>query len=264
MNAKITLFVLLIFTAGESGAASFKKIQRGVHYATFALAKLPIPVADKKIHVVRINPSKVTFKIILASKKKPRSQPLAQCSKEHQLSVAINLGMYQTDHVTHVGYLRYKKKVNSSHWSKNYQSILAIGAKTKILDRDEIPKLSVLKPYTLVSQNLRLIKGPRKNVWSKQAKRWSEAAVGIDSAGNLLFIFCRAPFSMWEFNKIILALPIDLQKAMHMEGGPEASLSIHGGGINLDLCGSFETSFLPDDSNHVQWPIPNVLGIRRK
>jgi hypothetical protein len=50
---------------------------------------------------------------------------------------------------------------------------------------------------------------------------------------------------------------------MHVEGGPEASLSIHVPGLDLDLAGSYETGFLPDDSNREQWPIPNVLGVER-
>ena len=51
--------------------------------------------------------------------------------------------------------------------------------------------------------------------------------------------------------------------AMHVEGGPEASLLIHTGGVDLDLCGSYETGFKEDDSNARQWAIPNVLGVAR-
>jgi len=50
---------------------------------------------------------------------------------------------------------------------------------------------------------------------------------------------------------------------MHLEGGPEASLSIHADGVDLDLAGSYETGFWPDDSNVRQWPIPNVIGVMR-
>lgn len=50
---------------------------------------------------------------------------------------------------------------------------------------------------------------------------------------------------------------------MHVEGGPEASLSIHTGGVDLDLCGSYETGFNENDSNTHQWAIPNVLGVAR-
>ena len=69
---------------------------------------------------------------------------------------------------------------------------------------------------------------------------------------------------MHEFNELALNLPLNIAGAMHLEGGPEASLSIHTGGIDLDLSGSYETDFWPDDSNHRQWPIPNILGVLRQ
>jgi hypothetical protein len=50
---------------------------------------------------------------------------------------------------------------------------------------------------------------------------------------------------------------------MHVEGGPEASLSIHGGGVDLDYFGSYETGFVVDDSNDHAWPIPNVIGVAK-
>jgi hypothetical protein len=77
-----------------------------------------------------------------------------------------------------------------------------------------------------------------------------------------LFIFSRAPYTMRDFNILLLSLPLDIEGAMHLEGGPEASLSIHVAGLDLDLCGSYETGFVEDESNVVQWPIPNVLGVR--
>jgi hypothetical protein len=52
--------------------------------------------------------------------------------------------------------------------------------------------------------------------------------------------------------------------AMHIEGGPEASLSIHAGGVELDLNGSYETGFNENDGENAQWPIPSVLGVARR
>ena len=49
---------------------------------------------------------------------------------------------------------------------------------------------------------------------------------------------------------------------MHVEGGPEARLSIHTAGIDLDLNGSYETGFNENDDEREQWPIPNVLAVR--
>jgi hypothetical protein len=101
-------------------------------------------------------------------------------------------------------------------------------------------------------------------IWAASDKRWSEAAIAADSHDRLLFLFTRAPQPMRDFNNLILGLPLDTTRAMHVEGGPEASLSIHAAGVNLDLCGSYETGFRLDDSNHEQWPIPNILGVLKE
>jgi hypothetical protein len=66
---------------------------------------------------------------------------------------------------------------------------------------------------------------------------------------------------MCELSRRLLALPLGLVRAMHVEGGPEASLSVHGMGIDLSLSGSYETGFNENDQNQLQWPIPNVLGV---
>jgi hypothetical protein len=102
------------------------------------------------------------------------------------------------------------------------------------------------------------------SVWEQQERRWSEAAVAVDRQGRLLFIFSRYPYTMKELTDILLALPLAIDSAMHMDGGPPASLSIHAGGVDLDLNGSFETGALETDGLRAQSPIPNVLGVRRR
>ncbi len=176
--------------------------------------------------------------------------------------------MFQNDHLSNVGYLRHGRHLNNPRWN-GYQAAVALnpsrGGSPRIrwFDLGVAQKPQNADDYGIVIQNLRLITKQRKNVWSRTEKRWSEAALAIDTNGRLLFLFSRAPYSMYEFNNLILGLPLGVAGAMHLEGGPEASLSIHGGGVDLDLSGSYETGFQPDDSNHRQWPIPNVLGVLR-
>ena len=122
----------------------------------------------------------------------------------------------------------------------------------------------MLAAYGTVVQNLRLIRAPGHGVWAKQDRRWSEAAVAADGSGRVLFLFTRQPYSMQELNAKLLALPLGITAAMHVEGGPEASLSIHAGGVDLDLNGSYETGFNENDDEAAQWPIRNVLGVARQ
>ena len=135
-----------------------------------------------------------------------------------------------------------------------------------MVDLDEAGARERLASYKTVIQNLRLVKsieGRGRNVWQAQPRRWSEAAVALDERSRVLFLFSRSPLSMVDFNRLILDLPLKIVRAMHVEGGPEASLSIHVGGMDADYFGSYETGFRENDGNDHPWPIPNVLGVMR-
>lgn len=187
----------------------------------------------------------------------------------HDLQAATNAGMFATDGQTHVGYMRSGDYVNSSHVN-GYQSVLAFSPKqpalprARILDLDMTSLAEILEDYASVAQNLRLIQRPGVNRWSPQERSWSEAALGQDRAGRLLFIFSLEPFSMHEFNQILLNLPIELECAQHLEGGPEAQLYIRCGGFERELIGSYETGFSEGTAPLQAWPIPNALGIRAR
>lgn len=264
---------------GRSVPPPWRVIAVGVEYATFQAPKTRIEVKDDKLHVVRIDPRRVRLVGVVASAADRKPRTTAEWAKRRRLLVATNLGMYQQDHLTHVGYLRVGGHVNSGHWVPSYRSLLTFGtwrcrhAPTgrKIMGLSDGGRLpNDEQCYEAVVQNLRLIAASAdsrggKSVWSGQRKgerRWSEAALAQDGDGRLLFLFCRTPLTMPHFNRFVLGLPLGIVRAMHLEGGPEASLSIHGQGVDLDLAGSFETGFLPRDDNEAQWPIPNVLGVR--
>ncbi|HEV7241598.1 MAG TPA: phosphodiester glycosidase family protein [Thermoanaerobaculia bacterium] len=240
----------------------WKKVQTGVE-----LAILP-----RALYVVRIDPARAQLRAGLASEGlEPRTA--GQWCQAAGYAVAINIGMFQQDHRSNVGHLRNGRHFNNRRWNK-YQSVLALnpalnssgGALPPLLwiDLDQTGRPPELDRYGIVVQNLRLIASPGRNVWAKSEKQWSEAALAVDTKGWLLFVFSREPYAMRDFNQMLLKLPIGITRAMHVEGGPEASLSIHVPGLDLDLCGSYETGFLPDDSNREQWPLPNVLGVLRE
>jgi len=190
------------------------------------------------------------------------------CAKG-KFTAAINAGMFATDQKTHVGYMRSGEHVNSSKRNA-YQSVAAFNPRDKSLPAFRIFDLDtlgvtfdgILKDYGSVVQNLRLIKRPTVNVWPPQDKKWSEAALGEDDAGRILFIFSRAPFSMHDLNQELLGAGIGLVAAQHLEGGPEAQLYFRAGSVEKEMSGSYETSFLENDTNAILWPIPNVLGVR--
>lgn len=261
------LVPLLVPPRPAVAAPAWKTLQRGVEYAALDVGATP---ADGRIHVVRIDPKQAPLMAVMASAgdRKPRTAG-AWC-RERKLAVAINLGMYRDDGLTNVGHAHAPGHVNNAHWSEKYKSALAFGPNrpglptAEMVDLDTSGSEAALAAYGTVVQNLRLIRGPGRNVWGKQQRRWSEATVAADKTGHILFIFSRQPFAMSEWNDKLLALPLGITAAMHVEGGPEASLSIHAGGVDLDLNGSYETGFNENDAENAQWPIPNLLAVPRR
>ena len=192
-------------------------------------------------------------------------------ARQKNFAAVINAGMFRRDYKTHVGLLQARGRTSSSH-PNQYQSIAAFDPRDDKLpafhifdlDAEGVSLPAILEQYASAVQNLRLIKRAGANQWPKQTRQWSEAALGEDDAGRILFIICRAPLSMHDLNARLLTAGIGIVAAQHLEGGPEAQLYLHAGDIEHEWFGSYETSFREDDTNDAAWPIPNVLGVRRR
>jgi Phosphodiester glycosidase len=192
-------------------------------------------------------------------------------ARQKQFVAVINAGMFRRDYKTHVGFLQSRGQTSNSH-ANDYQSIAAFDPRNdklpafRIFDLDTpgVSTAEILQDYASAVQNLRLIKGPGVNQWPKQTRPWSEAALGEDDAGRILFIFCRAQLSMHDLNERLLSAGIGIVAAQHLEGGPEAQLYLHAGDMEHEWFGSYETTFSENEANTAAWPIPNVLGVRRR
>jgi len=226
---------------------------------------------DSKTTVLRIDPSLWELEVIgILQTGESVGHTAREWSKEHKYTAAINAGMFGTDNKAHLGYLRSRDHVYNSRVN-NYQSVMAFdpreGRKVPSfrmfdLDAAQSSLQEILSDYASAVQNLRLIKRPGVNQWAKQTREWSEAAVGEDREGRVLFIYSRSPFSMHDLNQELLAAGIGVVAAQHMEGGPEAQLYVHAGETELEMFGSYETSFKENDQNAAAWSVPNVIGVR--
>ena len=233
----------------------WKQLAPGIDYATTAWTD------EGLLHLVRIDPAKAELKVGLASENQAQSRTAGDWADGLGFTVVINAGMFAKDQRSNVGYLRNGTHENNPSWNE-YRSALGFGpAGAAMVDLDTEGAKKRLEAFSTVIQNLRLIKGPGVNVWKTQPRKWSEAALAADAKGHVYFLFSRAPLSMKEFDDKLLALPLGITQAMHVEGGPEASLSIRAGDLRVDLSGSYETGFNENDSNPRQWALPNVIGV---
>ena len=266
---------ILLFIASLAGlyalraAPDWKSVAPGLDYK-YVAAKAPSSVGDSRLFVLRVDPNLWQLEAVGITQTGESSGHTARdWSQRRKFSAAINAGMFATDFKTHLGYMASAAHVNNGH-ANSYQSVAAFDPRSsdsppfRIFDLDApgVRFADIQKDYASVLQNLRLIKRPGTNQWSQQPRQWSEAALGEDDSGRVLFIYSRSPFSMHDLNNELLAAGIGVVAAQHLEGGPEAQLYLHVGSLEMEMYGSYETSFRENDSNSAAWPVPNILGLR--
>lgn len=226
--------------------------------------------SDSFITVIRIDPTRWEIRFLgIGQTGEEKGMPIEKWCQVHNLTAAINGGLYDQDGRTHIGLLKIDGQLVNRR-RNSYKSAAAVKARRpglpefRIFDLDDVPLDSVLADYDNVMQNLRLIKRPGENLWPPEGREWIEAALGEDSLGRALFIYCRKAVSMFDFNELLLSLPVGLVCAQHLEGGVQSQLfldcndaQIHmAGGKTVDEASALEMIF--------EWPLPNIIGIKPK
>ena len=244
----------------------FRTLEPGLELGTFSADALS-PSGMGTVTIIRVDPSRWEFRLLGQSAgDAPGNLSVAEWARRHKLTVAVNAGMYDIDYVSHIGYMKSGNHINRK-LPNSYQSAAVWGPLHDTLppffiyDLD-VDSLKSLPPkYSHVVQNLRLIKRPRDNRWTRQQKQWSEVALGQDDQGRALFIFSRAPWTMYDLNEFLLSLPIGIVAAQHLEGGSEAQMHVRTGDTTFTLIGGYTTSSGDRRRGWSGWPIPNVLGV---
>ncbi len=225
---------------------------------------------DGKITVVRIDPARFDLRLLNSSAPGEGALLTARAwAYRVGASAAINASMYQDDYRTSVSLMRTRLHVNQRRVSKD-KAVLAFDplvsgvAPVRLVDRDCEDLDLATRQYGTLVQSIRMISCDRRNVWSPSERRFSTAAIGLDGKGRVLFIHARTPWPVHELASALLALPIDLARAMYVEGGPEAQLYARGDGREIERVGGFEGAARTGAAGQA-WPVPNVIAaIRRK
>ncbi|GAB4365258.1 MAG: phosphodiester glycosidase family protein [Calditrichia bacterium] len=268
------IFTLVILLSRISESLSYENdsiwqsLEQGLSLGIFQ-APQPSEFGDSRIAILRINPDYYDAELFCASEYGKKSRSAEEWSREFNLVAVINGGMYATDYLTSVGYFKSGNHINNPSIHPKHNCIFATGALSpdvppwQIIDL-QCQDFSLLKTkYRSFLQSIRMISCRQKNVWQPQTQKWSIAALGTDKRGNLLFIHCRSPYSVHDFINMLLELPLDIDRAMYLEGGPPASLYINSGKIKSEWSGGYQAEIYLNQ-NHTVRTLPNVIGIRRR
>ncbi len=259
MKKWVFLVVVLILSWPGSGIAQWKVLGDGLEMARFD-SGLRTPNSEGDLIVLRVDTDFWGLRAFVPEESDGyKGRSTKRWCELGNLTAAINAGMYQSDKLTHVGYLKIDGKVINS-FRNDYLSAVAFGPVDsaepyfRIFDLDEISLGELSARYHNVIQNLRLVKRAGENRWQQASDRWQEAALAEDYNGQALLIYCDRRWSMHEFNEIILSLPLGIVTAQHLEGRMQASLWIHHPNVKKsDIPGSNALATLP-----------NILGVTKR
>jgi hypothetical protein len=264
--ARLILLLLLMVVTAAATAAEWQELEPGLELGSFERHD------DRQVvvKVVRVDPEH--WEPVLLSTSAPgegEMHSIKEWCLTHNMVAGINASMFQTDYLTSVSLLRDRHHVNNAYVSKD-NTVLAFDplqeglSPVVMIDRtcDDFDLLRT--QYGTLVQSIRMISCRGNNVWSQQKRKYSTAAIGVDSQGRLLLIHCRKPLPTHDMIALLQAMPLDLERCMYVEGGPEAQLFVHAGDKQIEFVGSFETGFFESDLNRTGWPVPNIIGIRKR
>jgi hypothetical protein len=219
----VRTFLVSLLLCASAQAATWQVLEEGLEFGRFESATLERS-PDGDLMVLRVSPEKFSLKLFaMDTDEKSPGRDVAEWCAEFDLMAAINAGMYQADHRTHVGFCKIDGEVVNG-FANDYLSVAAfepVGPEDppfRIFDLDATPLVEIRARYKNVVQNLRLIKRSGENRWQPSVDQWREAALAEDSDGRILLIYCDTSMSMHEFNTLLLALPLNVVAAQHLEG----------------------------------------------
>ncbi|HTN52499.1 MAG TPA: phosphodiester glycosidase family protein [Anaeromyxobacter sp.] len=252
--------------ATPPSAAPWQRLEAGLELAW--LDGPPGAPGDGKILVVRIDPAHFELRLLNASAPGEGGLHTARAWAERTgAAAAINAGLYQADYLTSVSQMRSRDHVNQRRVSRE-KAFLAFDPlepgipAVRIVDRECEDVDRVTSRYGALVQSIRMVSCQRQNVWAESPRRASAAAIGLDGKGRILFVHARSAWPVHALVDALLALPLDLRRAMYVEGGPEAQLYVRAGKEELERVGAFESA--PGAAPGEAWPVPNVIAAIRR
>jgi hypothetical protein len=251
----------------------WKELADGIHFCEVD-APVKSIVNDSKLSIVKIDPTKFNFNLMVASEHERQTRTASEWAQEFDFNIVVNLGMYQYDkNFSAKAFCLNEKHINNSRFSGYYNAMIAFHPKNNLnKNQFEIIDLTckgcdmIKDDYGSYCQAMRMIDCNRIAMkWDKNpSQSCSMAIASTDSDGNIYFIFTRSPYTHQTMIGFLLDLPFQLNTTVYLEGGPEASLYIATPDTTISKFGSYISKSRERDDNSEFWKIPNIIGVCKK
>lgn len=251
----------------QTSETEWAQLDEGIESAKFSLVDAAGESVPGTLQVLRFDPEKVDFELLMASEKQVPAMSLRKWAETYGLVAATNASMYLPDGMTSTGYMRNGAYANNGRIVKNFSAFFVANPKTQglpraaVLDRTVDTNWEELLPqYDIVVQNYRLMNAEGKPLWDETAPPYSIAAVAQDKQGRILFLHVAQPLTAYAFAEALAALPLELSRLMYVEGGSQAAMLVN----TAELSGVWQGRYGQFIEGGNSSPLPNVLGVKNR
>jgi hypothetical protein len=224
------------------------------------------------VTVLRIDPKRFEVRLLCArAEPGHRLRTTRQWCVERGALAATNAGMFMTDGLTACGLMRSAGYVNNPSLRRDQSVFVADPSDpalppAQILERDAPDFQRLLGLYRTAAQNIRIVASrPVPHVvWQNKSGKWTQAAVGQDDHGRILFLYSAVSRNPADLAAALLQVPLGLRSLMHTEGGPTAALCVRAAGVDREWAGGAGSADPPSAASAPAEVVPNVLAVFRR
>lgn len=252
--------------------ANWTTLTKGMEYREINAPKKSF-IGDSKLAILRMDPSQFQFDLFTATQHDSIPKSVQKWSDSFHLMVAFNAGMYDLNKpLISRAYLKNGKHLNNGQLLEDFNLMMALGPKPK-RQRSNIEVLDLTcanweqekNNFKGFAQGLRMIDcNASPMYWKKKIQSCSMLVAAEDQKGWFYLIFTRSPYTHNQMIDFMKQMPGGLHDAIYLEGGPETSLLINVNGHHIKKVGSWVSTTWESDANKHFWPLPNIVGVRKK
>lgn len=256
----------------KANQITWRKLDEGLNFASVK-APRKSRVSDNKISILKVDPKFYKLELICSTEFDTIARSAKDWCELKNLAAAVNAGMYNLKNQKYgMGYVRNFNHINNGEFRSVYRAMATFNRKDNntpefnIFDLDKENWEDIEPKYNSFLQSIKLIDASKKiSSWKKKRRlSCSQIIMATDINGNALFLFTRSPYPLDDFSNMALSLPLDIQRAMYLEGGPETSMYVGTKDTTIEKIGSFVWPGYAHDNNDKLWELPNVIGIKRR
>lgn len=248
-----------------SGAPHWRTLRPGFEFATMRGAPF-CRQGSPDIALLRIDPAQTVVRVHHYSLEAVDAPPgIVEWQRLTGAHAVFNAGQFYPDW-SYMGMLVSNGHVVSKREHPEFKAALVASpvsgpAAARVLDLEAEPLDRSASRWRDIAQSFMLFDSTGRIRVRESDRVANRTAVGQDRHGWLVVITTEGGYTLRDFARLIQRAPIQLTRAMSMDGGSEAQLCVDAGGFRYATFGRWKAKPGRDDPPGAQVPLPAVISV---